>query len=318
MVRSGAGWRLAGVVGALLLAAGAGGCDTGFESPEIVLDLRVLGVEAEPPEVVTDVDPERPWNATWAPVTLTALVADPYETRGLGFAMRACPPTRSLRCDDEDAPVLDLGSGLAGDPEVTGGGDVRGLLEVEFGLLEAAVRADDLEGFGGVKIQVEIRIAPEGAPEQEVVASKFVLFSPRLPPERVANTNPTMIEILADGVPWPPGRCGETGPTLEVAPEQIVELQPVEGEGARETYVVPTFDGGARTFTEYLVYSWFATAGSFSPGRSGGPTDLFGNVPLTRTRWRAPAEPQEAIPFWIVQRDERGGTSWTERCLRVR
>jgi hypothetical protein len=37
--------------------------------------------------------------------------------------------------------------------------------------------------------------------------------------------------------------------------------------------VVPTFEGGSRTFTENLRYQWLATAGSWSRAETGGPRD---------------------------------------------
>jgi hypothetical protein len=103
---------------------------------------------------------------------------------------------------------------------------------------------------------------------------------------------------------------------LPVAPAQVVTLDPVEPDGVRETYSVPTLDGNVRVFTENLRYSWFATAGDFSDELTGGPTDIFGNEPLLRTKWTAPAE-VGPVRLWLVVRDERGGTYWTERSFIV-
>ncbi|HEX6659678.1 MAG TPA: hypothetical protein VF065_16420, partial [Ilumatobacter sp.] len=119
-----------------------------------------------------------------------------------------------------------------------------------------------------------------------------------------------MAELRARGEPWPAEM------PLEVARGEQIEIEPVESPTVRETYVVPTFDGGSRTFTENLRYSWAATGGNFSDRITGGAKDIFGNEPLLRTRWRAPREPG-TIRMWIVQRDERGGTSWTERTVVV-
>ena len=41
-------------------------------------------------------------------------------------------------------------------------------------------------------------------------------------------------------------------------------------EGVREDYVVPTFDGGSRMFTESLTYQWLAGDGEWSRSRTGG------------------------------------------------
>jgi hypothetical protein len=101
-----------------------------------------------------------------------------------------------------------------------------------------------------------------------------------------------------------------------IAPGQEVTLDPVEPEGVRETYSVPTLDGNVRTFTENMRYSWFATAGDFTDEQTGGPVDVFGNQPLLRTRFTAPAQPG-MVRLWLVQRDERGGTDWTKRSFIV-
>ena len=45
-----------------------------------------------------------------------------------------------------------------------------------------------------------------------------------------------------------------------------VRLTPIEPDGVREEYVVPTLDGSARMFTESLSYQWSASAGGFSSG----------------------------------------------------
>jgi len=42
------------------LALLAGACNTDFEDPSIVLDLRILGMRADPPEIVAPVDPQDP------------------------------------------------------------------------------------------------------------------------------------------------------------------------------------------------------------------------------------------------------------------
>jgi len=118
-------------------------------------------------------------------------------------------------------------------------------------------------------------------------------------------------------MPLLPGRCeSAAAAALTVAPGQEVVLLPVEPEGVRETYVLPTFEGGVRRITENLRYSWLATAGSWSSGSTGGPVDGFGNVPPLDSTWRAPEDAGD-VRLWLVQRDERGGLAWTEYCARV-
>jgi hypothetical protein len=150
-------------------------------------------------------------------------------------------------------------------------------------------------------------------------------IQPRIPPELMANNNPTLdhLEISVDGannVPFTPGRCWDQPTPLEVAAGATVRIYPVEPDGARETYVVPTIDGMTRQFTESLTYQWLATAGSFSSGNTGGARDPFGNPAQLWTEWRAPSEDFDEpfnVDLWVIQRDERLGVSWNQTCIRV-
>jgi hypothetical protein len=322
MVRRGCTLRL-GALAALAATLAAAGCGS-FEDPTIVLDLRVLAVQAQPPELVLDFDPEDPVAVVPQldanPITVSALVADPGASRRLAWDMVACPPTNDQRCDPED-PSTAVGSGVVADPETSA---LRPTATFVVGLdvLEESVRADSLAGFGGVAVQVQLRVWPEGGdPATDAVwASKRLLYAPRVPAQRVANTNPTLDALLVDAeptMPLAPARCEDGAASLEVAPQEDVLLLPVEPDGVRETYVLPTFDGGVRTITENLRYAWLATAGGWSSGASGGPIDAFGNQPKLERTWTAPRAPGD-VRLWLVQRDERGGLAWTEYCVRVK
>ena len=92
----------AGLAGFLDLA-GLAGCGT-FDDPSTVKDLRVLGVEAEPSEVILDVtDPADVASVAIPPLTLTPLIIDPAgrpvsvtvsacanEAGGYGIGRRGC------------------------------------------------------------------------------------------------------------------------------------------------------------------------------------------------------------------------------------
>src|SRR5690606_22747649 len=100
------------------------------------------------------------------------------------------------------------------------------------------------------------------------------------------------------------------------------EVEPLEPQGAREDYVVPTFDGGSRMLTENLSYAWYATAGEWNRENTGGPRDFAGNAPPLDSTWTAPTDPEIVgagldVALWMVQRDERGGQTWYHSCLRV-
>ncbi len=290
---------------ALVLAA----CNTGFQNQSIVVDLRVLAVRSDPAEVVVDVDPADLANVQLPDVTFTALVADPQGPVTLAYTWTACPVTDTLRCDDPSAPNLRFADATSDDLD---GKPPTGKLTVTVDLLRAALAADTFLGLGGVPVQVELVIRPAGAPDDEAVfASKKIVYAPRIPPGRLPNQNPTIAELTADSVPF------DAGSTLSVAVGQKVTFEPVEPDGARETYAVPTLDGGERVFTESLRYSWLATGGSFSDEHTGGPVDLFGNHPLLRTKWTAAGLTGTVVDLWVVQRDERGGTYWTKRSIMV-
>ncbi len=306
---------------AAAVAGGGAGCDPGFETASIVIDLRALAVRADPPEVVLDIDPMDPDSfdqLSIPPVRITGLFADPGTVRRLEWIMTACPPTQSLRCDDPEAPYIAVDFGTIQDPEGTFGSEqISAELTATPIILQESLRLDDAALLGGIGVQVELVIYPEGDDDlsEAIYASKKVLYSPRIPETRVANSNPPAASLFVDGGPLGGQRCGE-GQTFHVTPGQVVVIDLVEAEGARETYQLPTFDGEVRTITENLRYSWYATAGSFSAETTGGPLDPFGNVPPLYSEWTAP-EDEGNVRFWLVERDERGGASWLERCFEV-
>lgn len=273
----------------LLIPIAAAGCATDFEDPSIVLDLRILAVSADPPEVVADVESlDASALDEIDPVTVCALVADPGADRELTYELTACPPTESGRCDDPSAPFVALAPSDS-DPACA-------ILYPSFQLasvIERSVRADALAGFGGIGVQVSLRVTPGGDREAAELATKRVLYSPRFPEGRVANTNPAVdVELEVDG---------DGG---------AITFTPAEPDGVRESYLLPTLDGGVRSFTENLSYAWFATSGRWSAETTGGPVDIFGNTPALETTWTPGGD--EAADMWVVVRDERGGTTWHE------
>ncbi len=306
-----------------------------FDDPTIVYDLRVLGAIAEPPEILVPADPSALDPTMLPEVEVCVLVADPGDSRDLSYAMKACPPTDRGRCDGAGTPSILLGDGSISDPEEASTpqqmcatlGPSPALVEI----LESSVSLDSLSGFGAIDIQIEISIWPAGDNVDEAIyATKKMRFGTQLPAERVANTNPALESILVSRAPTgvrgldfelPLGRCGDVATPI-VAPGETLGLLPVEAMGSREDYVVPTFDGGSRDFTEILRYSFFATEGKWSKGESGGGRDISGKLPTLNTSWTAPRKPEVVgegidVSLFIIQRDERGGQSWAQSCVRV-
>lgn len=310
----------------LLVVALVAGCGS-FEDPNIVIDFRVLAMTAEPPEQVVPFDPVNPpediEELGLVDTTICALIADPAEARGMAWRMNVCARTDTRRCDDPERPFFEFARGRIDDPERADEPQPAcGVLSPDPALalvLEDAISLDDLAGFGGVDVAVEIVVT---AGDEELHGSKRVRYSPQLPPERVGNRNPTVeqIDVLEGGPsPLPLGRCADQPDPIEVASGGELRLEPVEPPGVREEYVVPTLDGGSRRFTELLRYQWLATAGEWTRGTTGGERDASGQLPPLDTRWRAPddiTEPTD-VSLWMLQRDERLGQAWFESCVRV-
>jgi hypothetical protein len=317
---------------ALGLALAVAACGS-FEDPAIVIDLRPLAAVAEPPEQVVVIDPANPLAIELADVRVCALYADP-ERRVLDWQMTLCPPKRDMRCDQVDAPSLPATL----EPTPTAITEVSqvacGVIPAGPGLTAIVRRTfedDSLQGFGGVDVNLLVRAVPRGAGEEQAVyLGKQIRFSAKVPAERVANTNPAVDELTAQidrgagletPIALPRGGCTDGGPRTEVPVGAELKLTPVPRPGSFETYVVPTFEGGSRTFTENLRYQWLATGGDFSRGDTGGPRDPAGNPAVIDTEWRTGELPdgvaRRAIDLWVVQRDERGGASWWTTCVEV-
>lgn len=313
------------------------GCSS-FQSPDIVVDLRVIAMDATVPEQIVDLDlmnPQRPTELLQQLVatTVCVLAADPGNDRRLRYQLTLCPYGDYSRCHpDVQVP---LGSGLIEDPDTTPAPAVTPMCAtIEpngnlLGVVLATLDGDLLAGLGGLDYLVQLRLGGEdGDPELDLFAVKALRVAPRIPTGRQANLNPSLdaahpIDATVDDITTPlaMGRCiDQTGP-LSMKPGATVRLTPIETAAAREPYVVPTLDGMSKMFTESLTYQWTAGAGRFSSGDTGGTRDLAGNEAPLFTDWKAPRaedlDGETDVPLWIVQRDERLGVRWYESCIRV-
>lgn len=318
---------------AIALAAVLAGCAS-FENPDIVIDFRILGIAAEPPEQVIDVDIQNPQPPAElldqaVPTEICVLLSDRVFERRLRWEMTVCTLDRNSRCSG--GALYTIGSGIWEDPEASPTSPrLCDTIQPDGNLLGVALYAfenDQLRGLGGIYYGVQLRVGGEfDDPELDLYGSKNLRLMPRIPPEIQPNQNPSLERVdidLPDAelVPLAFGRCRDQAAPIEVPAGTLVRLTPVEPEGAREEYVVPTIDGASRMFTENLTYQWLATAGNFTAGTTGGPRDAFGNLATLFTDWRAPAAADLAGPtdveFWFIQRDERLGLKWYESCIRV-
>jgi len=274
----------------LLLAAFAASaaCTPSFEGPEIVRDLRVLAVQAEPPEATIDLSTGKA-----APVQVRVLAVDPAPREAMTASGSLCFPTDSRRCDE----VQNVSIGAA---QMVADEGPSWTLQVPPAIIQAAVQED-----GGVRVQLSVNVA-DGDPHGPVFADKVLLFSP---PGGSVNHNPSIasLELTNDGAPA--GTVlGGGRPSLPVGVPIGILPHLAEGEGGAETYTTTDLQGNAVTLTESPRYSFFALAGA----------DLdtaIADEPLPGTRppkGLVRLTPLQAGPgtLWIVVRDGRGGIGW--------
>jgi hypothetical protein len=332
------------VTAALAIALPLVGCGS-FEDPDVVVDLRVLAMSATVPEQVVDIDitnPAPPPNLLdqLVPTTVCALISDQNFHRGLRWTMTLCNLNSDERCPSS-SPQEVLGSGLWPDPDEDDPNNpgmppqLCATVPVDGNLLGVILdylEGDQYKGLGGVYYGVSLVVGGEDTdPALDLYAAKNLRVQPRIPPELQANHNPSLAGVdvrLAEDQAWqtlPLVRCVDQAHAglepLVVAPKQRVRFAPIEPDGVREQYVVPTLDGGSQMFTESPTYQWLGSLGNFSSGRTGGPRDPFGNPATLFTDWTAPAakdlDGPTDVSFWFVQRDERLGLARYEACLRV-
>ncbi len=317
---------------ALALTAGlfscGGNCGQPFSTQSQVTRLRILGVQAEPADIVwpIDQDPRK--------VTLTALVVDPNGSgRTVDATFRYCrpltePPTfrqvsdlppiigpAELDCPSETEPTLPFAGAIAatydalfavrhyGKPSPVDGGLPEGLPVPPGGVSVLEGLALYRAGFDLVAGEERVR---------GYKSLRLAVFAP-------ANQNPGIKEVEIDGE-----RLTDS-PLVVVGMGQAHTLRALPAPGSFETYVEEGGDGASRT--ETLTYSFHATHGNVelhaTERLDGGAT-----IDEPRAEWFPPSDnpltgfrvPVEGltVTFYVVVRDERGGTGWTSRKLLVK
>jgi len=277
----------------LSAVAVAWGCTPSFEDPEIVRDLRVLAVQAEPPEARIDLSTGRS-----DPVQVRVLAVDPLARAPMSASGSLCFPTDSRRCDEvQNVPV--------GPAQMVANEGPRWTLQVPEDIVQAAVQQDDLKGFGGIRVQFSLSVS-DGDPHGPAFADKVLVFSP---PGGDVNHNPGIasLELTDDGAPAGTVLPGDR-PSFRVgvAVGILPHLSP--GAGGAETYRTTDLQGNTVTLTETPRYSFFARANADLDTATA-------DEPLPGTRppqGLVRLTPLEAGPgtLWIVVRDGRGGIGW--------
>jgi hypothetical protein len=276
------------------------GCTPDFEVESTVKDLRVLGISAEPPEILIEGGPisqqqmlcpraevlqalaaELMANLPSPPpmVTIRPLVADP---RGAGrpvhYRAVACVSpvvmqggggnmmpggvreTTGRGACPENAPVLAEGDATPGPDSVSPPFEVPLLLTRE--LLIASALADPLGAIYGLPITVQVTVSAGG---EQVIARKRVLVNVRLNSAHEPNRNP-----IIPGVSYRRGKDDNATawdvPQVKLGEELRIEPAP----GEKQKYVTRVGDRHTGCVTieetnEALRFAFYATTGSFSP-----------------------------------------------------
>ena len=301
--------RASGLIALALAAAPA--CTPSFESADVVSDLRVIGIRAEPPEALIDVD-----GGTIEDVQVTLLVADPVHP-GLKVTVvpTLCLPSDGARCDKTAVELATLSQSQ---------GQVTFSLQTQIlakqlpperlvALLQAAVADDKLKGLGGIRLQLMLGVEDALDPNGQQTALKTLLFSPKLPggnPNK--NHNPValgldLIDLATKQVKSSPA-FGETI-TIEVGRQ--VGVRPRLAEGSIEEYQTVDLSGRIVSLRENLSWSFYTTLdGDLDRGSADEPIKGAADPPDGLVRFQGVKAGARGT-LWAVVRDGRGGQGWT-------
>lgn len=215
----------------LLLVAMMAACGDDFSRPSEIDKLRVLAIQADPPEVSSPGETQ-----------LSALVVgvDTPVTYLWSVCFAPGPGTSGYACLDPSAEIL-----IGADAEPT----------VQIPDLTAFLESPELEDFDlsledGFEALVRLVVEAPGGESLETV--KTVLISQSSAP----NKNPTLDGVEADGAAL------DEAP-VEVAAGTAIALEPLWADETLEPFV--SADGAT---TETALFSWFAEAGELDRDRS--------------------------------------------------
>jgi hypothetical protein len=276
---------------ALAIALLAAACMPSFDSVSEIRDLRVLAVQAEPPEAQFD-------QRGVQDVTVRVLAVDPSPRSPARVDGRVCAPTDSRRC--ETGPRLEL-------PPLVGpaGSEFSWVVRMPRSVVDFALGNDALRGLGGIRVMLSLDV-DDGDPHGVVFASKNLIYSPA---GGTPNHNPLMTGLhltndTSDAGKWSPG-----DPPLALGVGAPIGLRPLLAADAIEEYDTTDLRGNRVHLREQLSYSFFTMPGA-EFDRDGADEPLGGVAPpegLTRITARRRGA---AGKLYVVVRDGRGGESW--------
>jgi hypothetical protein len=286
--------------------------DPCFTPQSRVEDVRVLGISVDPPDPVADLA-----TGVVEPVRVRALIADRDGSRGTYRVSWA------LCVAATDNPGCPGGTVVATNPEWRRDSSV--VLKVPPGLIAAAVAADPLRGFGGMRVLAELRV--EGA--KPGTATTPIIFSQKLSQPR--NHPPAMQGLRFTPQGEPSADAPPPPASMEITVGQPIGLRPVLAPGAVEEFDTVDLAGHSVHLQERIRYSFYVTPG-LNIGRIllrnfGGSVVSFENGNDVEADEPPPGTPDppmgvmllEAVQrggsqgtLWIVARDSRGATDWSE------
>lgn len=305
---------LVAALGALLL----GGCQEDFDRPTLITEEpRVLGIAAEPPDLVEGESTE-----------LRTLVAP----RGadITYYWEWCPvnagPNEAFECDPEtlgfppevaDALELELGT----EPTATlryplTGETLRALCQ------EALSQVGDVPDFvelpdcdQGIEVTVRLTIGREDQPDFAKVAIKRIFLWFEDPGQLRRNQNPRIEAVyLGDTL-----LDADAEQRLTVAPGASLSWYVFVEEASRQDFIPRDEPDGSPPEKEEILFSYFSNAGEWDRQRTFSDEELFTlteagqNVLTLPEGSAAPAN----LEVYVVIRDGRGGSDWALREVQV-
>ena len=298
----------------MLLALGlcaAPACTPSFELLEVVSDLRVFAIKAEPPEALIDVD-----GGTVEDVQVTALVADPaHGAQKVTVVPTLCLPSDGARCVKTARQLASL-TRAQGEVSFSLTAQVLATNPVPdvASLLRDAVADDKLKGLGGVRLQLMLGVSDDLDLHGQQTALKTLLFSPKdLPPGNPnKNHNPIALGVtLIDLDTKQPIAAPASGEPLTLFVNRQVGVRPRLGDGSIEQYQTVDLSGRIVTLRENLSWSFYTTLdGDLDRASADEPIAGAADPPDGLVRFQALRAGARGS-FWAVVRDGRGGQAWT-------
>jgi hypothetical protein len=321
----------------LLLVITWSACSANFDDAWDVYDLRLLGLQVEPPEHVytIELDDEGvpqldPTSFLVAPVTLTMLVVNPEAPNTpFDYRVEGCLLDQSLNCrDDAIRVVFAEGEALPGELSVP--------VELTPELVLKSFESDPFFGIFGAAVWIAGTVS---VGEVTVPFLKSFALVPDYGQGRVANSNPVITGIWAGELDQEEPLVLEEG-VYRPAAGQEQRLLPVFPDDVRETYVVKALDLATLEFTtdttfqavweqsydkeltEELTVSFYTTCGKLSEDQKSEALSLAFETEEDKedkelgVTFTAPDK--GACSVWFVANDGRGGVGWLELPVAVK